>query len=650
MKKTIILLLTASAIVLSSCEDFLSVSSPSEFSTETVYESPLYALYAVNGVYSVLTQEGAYGQRYPIHFGLPSDIEYCTNGSFWENGARGVGNFYLYRNNSQIQSGWETMYRLIERANLVVRGIQNSPSFSGSDAVAKRKMEIYLGEALTLRALAYFEIVRNYGDVPFNTEPTKSDLSNVYIEATDRDAIMDSLLVDLEKATEYLPWIGSEGYASPERVTKGFAHSLAARIALARGGYSIRNKAGYPTERGSNHPEYYRKAAAHCAAIINSNKHSLAASYKSIWTNVCQWKFDLNSNESMFEVGMGQGRSGEMGYTIGVRFNNNNIYGYGNNTNGYTTSPYFYYSYDEGDVRRDLTIAPYQFHANGYEEFRTGSNILAYGFQKWDQRYFTPEWISKNLAATGKVATGVNVILLRYSDVLLMYAEAMNELVGPNANYEGCNLSAMDALRLVRMRAFNGNTAKVDAYMAKASANFFNAIVDERAWEFGGEAIRKYDLVRWNLFGPKLQEMRDAMENWFAGNPAKVFNKTNVIVPETIYYKLADDKQTLLRDSINFSYTPSEPHADLVVRGYSFAKWFNGLTVSASTGDQTTRNTILNNVDYIGSGIFKARNGVVDNRHLFPIPQSVVDGSNGKLNFAYGYEQNIPFQTSPKYQ
>jgi hypothetical protein len=650
MKKYILLLFAALTIMGTSCKDYLEVSSPSVFSSETVYSSPLYALYAVNGIYSVLDQSGAYGQRIPIHFGLPSDIEYCTNGSFWENGARGVGNYYLYRNNDQIKTGWEALYKLIERANLVIAGIEGSPSYTGGDADSKRKMEIYLGEALTLRALAYFQVVRNWGDVPFNTIPTQSDLSNVYLSATDRDTIMDALLVDLDKAAELLPWIGSESYITPERVTKGFAHGLAARIALARGGYSIRNKAGYPTERSTNYLDYYKIAAKHCAAVINSNKHDLNSSFKKIWTDVCQWKYDVSTYESMFEIGMGQSYSGEMGYTIGVRFNNNKIYGYGNNTNGYTTCPYYYYSFEDGDTRRDLTIAPYQFHADGYEEFRTGTNILAYGFQKWDQRYMTADWIAKNLVATGKVANGINVIEMRYSDVLLMYAEAVNEISGPDGTYEGCSMTAIDALKKVRLRAFAGNEAKVNTYLTGVRSDFFNAIVNERAWEFGGEAVRKYDLIRWNLIETKLQEFRNAMEAWFAGSPAKVFNKPAVSVPDTIWYKISSvDKQTLMRDSINFYYSRTESPDYLTAAGYKSAKWFHGLTVSTSTGDQTTRVTVLNNVDYIGSGVFQVRNGVCENRHLFPIPQSVVDASNGKLNFSYGYDLNIPFNTSPKY-
>ena len=101
------------------------------------------------------------------------------------------------------------------------------------------------------------------------------------------------------------------------------------------------------------------------------------------------------------------------------------------------------------------------------------------------------------LGSESSKGTSINWPLLRYSDVLLMLAESENELNGPTG-------PAQDALRKVRQRAFPSNlwSDKVDAYIATISGDknaFFNAIVNERAWEFGGEMTRKFDLARWNL-------------------------------------------------------------------------------------------------------------------------------------------------------
>jgi hypothetical protein len=93
---------------------------------------------------------------------------------------------------------------------------------------------------------------------------------------------------------------------------------------------------------------------------------------------------------------------------------------------------------------------------------------------------------------------GIRPIVMRYADVLLMFAEAQNELEGPTTPHNG--LSAQNALRRVRERAFDDQSA-VSAYIANVSASperFFQAIMDERAFEFLGEQRRNYDLNRWN--------------------------------------------------------------------------------------------------------------------------------------------------------
>lgn len=85
----------------------------------------------------------------------------------------------------------------------------------------QKSMERSLGEALTIRAMVYFDLVRIFGDIPFKVEASKSDLSNAYLEKTDRDVIMDSLMNDLDEAIEYLPWADQATGYTTERTTKG---------------------------------------------------------------------------------------------------------------------------------------------------------------------------------------------------------------------------------------------------------------------------------------------------------------------------------------------------------------------------------------------------------------------------------------------
>ena len=104
-------------------------------------------------------------------------------------------------------------------------------------------MERYKGEALTLRAMLYLDLIRIFGDIPFKTDVSSTDLSNVYKGKTDRDEIMDSLIVNLKEAIELLPWAGEVSGYTTERATKGYAHALLANSALTRAGGAIREQA-----------------------------------------------------------------------------------------------------------------------------------------------------------------------------------------------------------------------------------------------------------------------------------------------------------------------------------------------------------------------------------------------------------------------
>jgi hypothetical protein len=490
-----------------------------------------------------------------------------------------------------------------------VDGIRTSPAFKSSDSSA---MKGYLGEALTLRALAYFEVVKNWGDVPFKTEPSKYDLSNVYNAPTDRDTIMDHLIADLQEAENYVPWLGTGNYGTPEKISKGFIKGLVARIALYRGGYSIRNKSGFPTERGSNYLTYYTLAHKECQDIMNQAIYSLTPSYVDIWKKLAQ--YTVNPQENLFEVALGLGRSGEMGYSIGVRFYTNSKYGYGNNANVVNTTAYYFYSFDPKDIRRDATVAYYSYgNGSGAQQEFMQTNPMGFNFAKWDQRFMNSTWQAMNKAASGKFGYGINWVVMRYSDVLLMFAETENELYGPTT-------AAKNALKLVRARAFSSadQAVKVNAYVDALGdkTSFFNAIVNERAWEFGGEAIRKYDLIRWNLLVTKIQQQRDALKQMFTRTGAYS------TLPQYLYYKYNADNETINKDSINF-YTDLGSTA---IPGYTQMQWLSGMSSSNIT-------MYSQRADLFSSGL----NSPVANRHLYPLNSTTVAESQNTLKNSYGF-------------
>ena len=206
--------------------------------------------------------------------------------------------------------------------------------------------------------------------------------------------------------------------------------------------------------------------------------------------------------------------------------------------------------------------------------------------------------------------TGVNRPWMRYSDIILMFAEAENEINGPTQ-------AAKDALAMVRQRAFPEETwpEKVDAYIDSVAAgkeSFFNAIVDERAWEFGGELYRKFDLVRWNLLGTKLNEMK---EEW-----VKIINddpKYQSLVPDYIYWKRSEENPEYI-EILNPDYRLP---AGTSVEGYTRSSWLPLIS-------QTYKDRIENEIcPYIASGYDPAKNN-----HLLHIHGAVISESNGKLS------------------
>ncbi len=433
-------------------------------------------------------------------------------------------------------------------------------------------------------------------------------------------------------AEQYVPWIGESGY-TVERITKGFIKGMIARISLSAGGYSLRDKPGYPMERRSDWRDFYELANRQTKEIIEKGVHQLNPSYVNIWKNLNSLKFETSYNENMYEVAMGLGQNGEMGYSVGVRFYANPKYGYGNNTNVVNTSAYYFYSFDRNDLRRDVTVAKAMYSNSAGETKEVfQSNPLSYNIGKWDQRWMSQQWLALNLAAKGKIGYGINWAVMRYSDVLLMFAETENELKGaPSAE-------AKEALRKVRQRAFapSEHAVKVENYLNSLTSkdDFFNALVNERAWEFGGEAVRKFDLIRWNMLQDKIEEQRQKVAAMLNGEVVTVFDKTYTSLPMNIYYKYQADNENIDWSDINFF--DDRPDLDamtvdqLKALGYTRVGWLYG----ASESNKTNWNLRLK---VFSSGLEKSYNGVCDNRYIYPITSTAISDSQGKLKNSYGY-------------
>lgn len=626
-----------------SCSDFLDQTAPSELPQNSVFESVAYTGFAINKLYGDMAQDETYSQYLPIIWGLNSDCELVDGlGSDTQNTAhnRGAMNYNVSPGWSDIAKMWDAMYGIIENANLAIDGIEKSPLIAEGNE-NRTTMLRYKGEALTIRAMIYFDLIRIFGDVPMKMEPSQSDLSNVYLSKTDRDEIMNRLITDLEEAIELLPWAGQVSDYTTERVTKGYAHALLANIALTRSGWMIREKAKegyvtaeysdaiYPTQRcdDATRKQMYELALLHLSAIITNKTHQLNPSVENQWLLINQRTLDNTYHENIFEIPMGMGATGELGYTVGVRMNGNTSYGHNSSGKMKLTAPYLY-SFHKGDQRRDITCANFDIRQTDgvAKEQLLGNSPFAIYVGKWDVRKFDNELA--NLVATydpdSKWMSGINVVRMRYPQVLLMYAEVMNELAGPTGSYTNdAGITAQEALAEVHNRSFE-NPETEETYLntiTRSKEDFFEAIVDENAWELAGEGFRKYDLIRWNLLVDKIIEFKQTY----------VSQVNDGTYQSTLYFNYSDDAKTKI-DASSITYYG-------IPEGMS-ASNYQGSRSSWGKVDDTQMNTNLPSISsgLVGNSLTGSKDAVsVKNRYLLPIASTTISASNGVLSNSYGY-------------
>lgn len=484
LSKIIIIALTAVFLIPNTaCEKYFEADPVSIFANENVFENVDFTYQALLGVYQLMTRDEGYSKRLSMYYGVDTDLAMCSGDI--DNGRRGIARYAANSGNSEIEKPYKNLYYGIERANIIIDNIPVSPVYESGSEEDKASMDRILGEALTLRALHYLELIRNWGDVPYKFSSSKAG-DEFSLPRTDRDVIYDKLIEDLKYAETLVPWASEVGY--DERITKGAVKGLLARIALSAGGYSLR--LDQTMSRRSDYLDLYEIARDQCLEVMQSGEHTLNPSYEDLFRKMCSRQLDNEYVEILFEIGMGERTSGEVGYYIGQNIDPASSYGRGDG--GVLAVPTYYYTFDSLDTRRDITVVLPQIDGNDTE---IQSSIISLRIGKWRR-----SWISPLFPGTDKF-TGINWPILRYSDILLMYAEAENEING------GPSQGAKDALFTVRERAYRGNVNSIPA-IPDDYPSFFEAIVRERAFELGGECIRKYDLIRWNMLADKLADTK----------------------------------------------------------------------------------------------------------------------------------------------
>jgi len=571
--------------VWSGCKNTLEAPTKSSMDESVIFSTPSLAEGAIAGVIQSFAETNSYRGRYLVYYGINTDCEVNNALKSTTDDKARLSNYNTNVNNSQMSTAdnaWAKFYEGIERANLAIRGLRTYGDVENNPVMAQ-----ILGEMLTLRAVVYNDLLKAWGDIPARFEPVNSE--TIYVPKSDRDVIYKQLLADLEEASNLVAWPNASAVtSSTERVNKAFVKGLRARLALAAGGYSQRPDGSV---RRSTDPDLapekmYEIAKKECLDVINSGTCKLLG-FEEVFKTLCQEQ-NRAGLESLWEIPFSEGR-GRVIFDLGVKHTTVDTYTGQNKggTNG--PNPIMYYEYDVDDTRRDVTCVPYEW-TNGVQ---VPTNLNKWYFGKY--RY---EWLPRRVTSTND--DGLNWLYMRYADVVLMAAEAINELDGPAA--------AAPYLKMIRERAFPDHSDKVTAFMQQASASkeaFFNAIVKERALEFTGEMLRKGDLIRWNLLSTKLNEAKTKLQ--------QLENREGQYadLPKKIYYKTAADGETVTIYGLN--------HGDTDEAGAALAYESNKDWKLASSGDLIT----------YWDALF-LRNP--DQQQFWPIWQIFIETSNGQLN------------------
>lgn len=486
--KKLINILGVSALLLTQtgCQDWLDMPSKNKFDSSTIFENVSRAEMVLLSCYTQTFNRELYYQ-----LGMGTDECISTEGE--TNSKNQVAN-YLYTTSNIPTSTYTTMYSGIEYANICIK---NLPKMSAVSEAEQRKINMLLGEAYAVRAMNYLNIVRFFGDVPFATIPVE-DQTTFASSRVSRDRILDNCIADLQRAVDLLPWYSEGMITSPERFSKNSAYGILARVALYAAGHSLRwdlntyDAASVKIAQrddASRVKELYKIAADACAAVINKGENTLLASYEQVFRNLVNGQYN---NESMFEIAQyGTNVNGYgIGYTNGMYTHTSSMYGKAQPA--MAAFPTYYFDFEEGDARRDVTLCNYGIASDNSRQMNPYSaNTIG---------KFRVTWKSEQGTAINK--RDISWPMLRYSDVLLMYAEALNEY------HQAPTAEAKVAFEQVRTRGFNNDASKIGTTPASYQ-EFRNAIILERKLELGFEGWRRTDLARWGVLYETLTEAKE---------------------------------------------------------------------------------------------------------------------------------------------
>ena len=501
---------------LTACDDFLDVDPDStSANTEFIYNNEGEISTALNGVYAQILSGNTFGNNLYKDFQLNSDVDFSTNTSETASGNK-PARFDTRSDASNVKGLWNSLYSGVETANEFIFNLKNSKLYEEKmkteiadgentggvvteEVPNVTKLTQMMGEAKVMRAMFYHELLSYWGDIPFTFKATY-ETNNLYPEVVDRQTVSDSLIADLRHAAEWMQSDKDETLGAPERISKEAAYAMIARLALQAGGYSLNHDAndvnGYKMTRPSNYKEYYQIARDYAKKVIDAGGHSLNKSFRDVFVDECNHIVN-KGDDAIFEIPFGKDFSGAWGYAQGpkseVDANNETDFSnqaWGSTSGNVRTTRFYRHMFKEGDARRDYVCGTWGYSNQGLPAINFSYTMYN---NKWSKLWNT---VGLGKASTGN--TGINFAYIRYADVLLMFAEADNEVNGAPTQ------EAIDAVNQVRRRAYNGVNYELTSAQTATKEDFLKAVLDERKFEFAGENMRWKDLVRNNLYSEQI--------------------------------------------------------------------------------------------------------------------------------------------------
>ncbi|MBO4341039.1 MAG: RagB/SusD family nutrient uptake outer membrane protein [Bacteroidales bacterium] len=488
------------------------------------------------GVYQAMCVDGIYKFHLSMLLSLPTD-EAKVEGSSLVGFREQASNAYTSAD-SYVQATWAALYTAIYRANDFLESMKaRMDNFSGNDL---ERCRYYIAEARALRGLYYFELVRWFKNVPLIRSTAESYNLPSEFKQEKPENVYKFIEEDLKYAAEVLPWHDEDSVRGNVtfRLSKGGVLGLLAKV--------YATWAGYPLQDNSK----WALAAKAAGEVVNGGHHKLLANYEQLWKNAANnvWAPEESLLEACFYAPQpNTASSGRIGKWNGANATLGAIKGNYNQA-VYKVHPTFLTGWKDHslDKRWGLSFADYRYTkgTNGetVKETITSATIggektpitfemaMDTGYPGWRMDWrraysymLTPaKWdIERYVEDANQIAdnnlSNVNWYVLRYADVLLLYAEALAESGG------SVPAEAVEAVNQVRRRGFgedqNTPSDKADLPIGIGFEDFRQAVRDERSYELAFEGHRRQDLVRWGIYYETVMDTYLKSVDWHEAAP-----------------------------------------------------------------------------------------------------------------------------------